>query len=200
MFLVLLLPVLIRGYQLGQVPAAPEPFDTQAVLDFVVPDEQNAYVEYRQLATVLVELPRGDQDNLQSALDGEWRDVPQVIRQWVNDNRPAIELWMQGTAKPDAQYLRASKIDLRTPFPVNADMRTLARLVGFDAMRLRSEGHPDQAWELLCIGLRASHHMRRHGGLTDAFIGNALGKLTSDCIIKWAQDSVVTTDLLLRSG
>ncbi len=201
LFLVLLIlaaPTLFRGYKLSKVPPAPEPFDTQAVLDFVVPDEQNAYVEYRQATARLVVLADTENANLEKALDGEWADVPESIRKWVSDNRPAIELWKQGTAKPDSQNIRAGEYRIDTFLPVIDEMQTLARLIRLEALRLRAEGHPDEAWELLRTGLRGSQHLGRHGVMRERLVGIRLAASVSESIAKWAHDPSVTTEMLLR--
>ena len=202
LFLVVLIlagPTVFRGYKLSKVPLAPEPFDTQAVLDFVVHDDQNAFVEYRQATARLVVLASTETEFLEEALAGEWADVPESIRKWVSDNRPAIELWKQGTAKPDSQYIRAGEFRIDTLLPVVQESRTLERLVRLEALRLRAEGHPDQAWELLRTGLRASQHLGRRGVAIERFVGMALSASISASIAKWAQDPSVTTKMLLQA-
>ncbi len=198
MLLLLASPVLIRGYKLSQVPEAPDPFDIQAVLDFRVPDERNAYVEYRQAISQLVELPTSEATNLVEALDMEnWDNVPPSIRQWVADNHGVIQLCIQGSAKPDAQDSPPGQPpDPATVLPRAQGQRTLIRLIPLEVLRLRAEGHPRQAWELLLAGLRMGYHVGRRGDLLDRTFSSAAHAVMSNATTKWAQDPIVSQEML----
>ncbi len=197
---VLLAPVIIRGYRLSLIPETPEPFDTQAVLNVVVPDEQNAFVELRQAAGLFVELSHEDSLLLDKALEGDWEDVPDVIRRWGDDNSRVIELWQLAAAKPDAQYIRASEADIFTQLPVVQKLRRMAQLVKLDAMRFRAEGHPEQAWDLMRSGVQVGYHTGRRGCLLEHVVGAAVIATISEEIANWAQDPTVTTDMLSRAN
>lgn len=200
-FLLLLLlasPLLIRGYKLSQVPEAPQPFDIQAVLDFKVPDDQNAYVEYRQALSQLIELPTSEAKNLGDALEAEnWGDVPESIRQWVADNQGVIQLCVQGSMKPDAQDGPAGQLpNPATVMPRVMSLRTLIRLIQLEVPRLRAEGDSRRAWELLLAGVRTCYHVGRRGDLGDRMLTSAGHAAMSHVATKWAQDPSVSQEML----
>lgn len=199
MLLLLLAPTLIRGYRLSLVPEATEPFDTEAVLKVVIPDDQNAFVEYRQAADLLVSLPRTTTVDLNEVQQAEWEAAPEVVRRWVDDNRRVIELWKVGSAKADAQYIRAGEADCDTPMPINDQLRTVARLVALEAMRFRAAGHPDQAWDLLRSGMQAGNHVGRRGIAIERFGGMSISVIISQEIVKWARDPAISVALLKRA-
>ncbi len=200
LLLVLLSPLLMRGYKLSRVPTAPEPFDTEAVLNFVVPDEQNAYVEYRQALAQLPQLPTAEAVKLGESVEGEWDDVPESIRTWVRDNQAVLDLWKQGSAKPDAQNGPAGQVpDGATLMPGVQQLRTVYRLIIVDVLRLRAEGHPEQAWELLLCGIQSSDHIARRGTLFDRGLGTATHAMVSHAVVQWAQDQAVSREMLVKA-
>lgn len=196
--LVLLAPTLVRGYRLSLVPDVPEPFDTDAVLHAVVPDEQNAFVEYRQAMDRLVALSNEEKDASEKALASAWADVPEAVRRWVDDNRHVLDLWKEGTTKPDAQLIRADQLDSKTTIPI-ANLQALRQLVLLNAKRLAADGNPEQAWELLRCGLRTGHHFGLRGGMLERSAGLSISWAASEEIVRWAQDSDVTTEMLRRA-
>ncbi len=199
LLVLLLAPTLIRGYRLSSVPEATEPFDTESVLKVVVPDDQNAFVEYRQAADLLVALSSTATIDLDEVQKGEWDAAPEVVRRWVDDNRRVLELWKLGSAKADAQYIRAGEANWDTLMPVIEQLRTVARLVALDAMRLRAEGHPDQAWDLLCSGMQTGNHVGRRGIVIERLVGMSISVTMGQEIVKWARNPAVSVALLERA-
>ncbi len=201
-FLLLLLlasPLLLRGYNLGQVPVAPEPFDTQAVLNFVVPDERNAYIEFCKAGAVHVKLPRGEEENYDNSRNRPWSDVAPSIRQWVTDNQAAIALWNKGAEKPDAQPTRISDQAVDVFSPVYFEALDYRYLIRFEAVQLQAEQGPEDAWRLLRNGLRVGHHITRYATTSELLAGFMIQAAVTQYIVDWTRDSAVTQVVLMQA-
>ena len=194
-------PLVYRTIRLAKVPAADEPFDTKSVLEFVVLDAENAFVEYRAASAVLV--PRDskvDYEEFDKAQSDGWVYATEPVRKWLDANRPFMELWRTGTAKPDAQYCRASELRADTSLTKEIqEAREFSRLVRLEASRLLVEGQSEKAWEWLRTSFRMSRQFGRHGVIIERLVGVAIHSLTAEGMVKWANDPQVTTDLLRRA-
>lgn len=190
-------PMVYRTLRLAKVPPADEPFDTKPVLAFVVPDTDNAYVEY-QAASVLhvdyVEAP-GD-SNSTHELFGDWEHATASERKWLAANRPFMELWRKGTAKPDAQYVRASELRADTLLPAVQETRDFSRLVRLESSRLLADGKPEEAWDWLRTSFRMSRQLGRHGSIIERLVGIATHAHTAEGMVKWSNDPQVAADQL----
>ena len=196
-------PLVYRAIRLAKVPPVDEPFDTKSVLDFEVPDADNAFVEYRAASVLHVEyagIP-GDPQRSREEFDKAdcWEHATEPVRKWLAANRPFMELWRKGTSKPDAQYVRAGEMRADTLLPVVQEAREFSRLVRMEASRLLVEGQPDEAWDWLQTSFRMSRQLGRHGVVIERLVGVATHSLTSEGMVQWANDPHVTADLLRRA-
>ena len=203
LFLFLLLisaPMAYRTFRLSRVPPADEPFDTKSVLEFVVPDTENAFVEFNA-ASVLhvdyVEAP-GDSSSAHELFE-DWALATGSERKWLAANRAFMELWRKGTAKPDAQYCRASELRADTALLSVQETREFSRLVRLEASRLLVEGKIEEAWDWLRASFRMSRQIGRHGVMIERLVGAAIHAQTAQGMVKWASDPQVTADLLRRA-
>ena len=121
------------------------------------------------------------------------------MRNWLDANRPFIELWRKGTAKPDAQYVRASELRVDTLLPIVSDAREFSRLVRLESSRLLVERQPEEAWDWLRTSFRMSRQLGRHGTIIERLVGVSAHSLTAEGMMKWANDPQVTADLLRRA-
>src|SRR5262249_6566846 len=89
--------------QLMGLPEIDEPVDVQAIQSFRIPDESNAFILYRQAADRLKQLKssRG-QVGIPINQLGPWPKDDEEARSWVEENREAMEIYRQGTERPDA--------------------------------------------------------------------------------------------------
>ena len=193
-------PLVYRARNLSRVPPADEPFDTKSVLAFVVPDADNAFVECRAASALLVPRdPKVDIEVFEKAQSDGWEHATEPVRKWLDANRPFLELWRKGTAKPDAQYLPAGECRADTLLPEVYEAREFSRLVRLESSRLRAEGQPDEAWDWLRTSFRMSRQLGRHGTILERLIGIATHALTAEGMVQWANDPQVTADLLRRA-
>lgn len=173
-------PLVFRAIRLSRVPPADEPFDTKSVLTFVVPDADNAFVEYRAASALLV--PRDSKVNyeeFEKAQSEGWEHATESVRKWLDANRPFMELWRKGSAKPDAQYCRASELRADTSLTKEIqEAREFSRLVRLEASRLIVEGKAEGAWDWLQTSFRMSRQLGRHGAIIERLVGIATHSLT----------------------
>ncbi len=191
-------PLVYRGIKISRVPPADEPFDTKSVLEFVVADADNAFVEYRAASAMLVKYT-GDRDEFEKAQSDGWERATEPVRKWLDANRPFMELWRQGTAKPDAQYFRASDVNVSMLIPAVQDARDFARLVRLESSRLLAEGKPEESWDWLRTSFRMSRQLGRHGCLIERLVGIAVHATASEGMVRWANDPQTTAELLRRA-
>ena len=137
-----------RTYQINKLPDIGDPFDVKAFGTVEIPDEENAFVEYRAASKLLVELKRTSTsyDELNKALDEGWSTASEDIRKWVEDNRPAMELWRRRTEKPDALYHQPKDTDCLTSLPPVQTLRQFGRLAKIEGSRLELSEKPGEAW------------------------------------------------------
>ncbi len=198
-------PLINRAIRLAKVPPADEPFDTKSVLEFVVPDADNAFVEYRAASGLQVQYvgtpgdPQRSNDEYDKAQSDGWEHATEPVRKWLDANRPFMELWRKGTEKPDAQYVRASELRADTELLSLQEAREFARLVRLEASRLLVEGQPREAWDWLRASFRTSRQLGRHGVFIERLVGVAIHSLTAEGMVKWANEPQVTADLLRRA-
>ena len=184
-----------------RVPPADEPFDTKTVLAFVVPDVDNAFVEYRAASKMLISRdPKADYELFEKAQSDGWEHATEPVRNWLDANRPYMELVRKGTAKSDAQYVRASELNAATSLvPEVQNAREFSRLVRLEASRLLADGQTEEAWSWLLTSFRMSRQFGRHGPMIERLVGVATHSLTAEGMVNWANDPQVTAELLRRA-
>lgn len=193
-------PLIYRAMRLAKVPQADEPFDTKPVLELVVPDADNAFVEYRAASLLLVPRdPKANIDDFEKAQSDGWVYATEPVRKWLDANRPFMELWRKGTAKPDAQYLRAGELSLDTLLPVVQEAREFSRLVRLESSKLLAEGQTEESWDWLRTSFRMSRQLGRHGVMIERLVGIGTHSLTAEGMMNWASDPQVTAELLRRA-
>ncbi len=193
-------PLVYRSIRLAKVPPADEPFDTKSVLEFVVPDADNAFVEYRVASTLHVDYVAAPGDsNPPRGLFEDWEHATTSERKWLDANRPFMALWRKGTAKPDAQYFRASEVTAETLIPAVQKSREFSRLVRLESSRLLVERKTEEAWDWLRASFRMSRQLGRHGPIIERLTGIGVHAQTAEGMVQWANDPQVTANLLRRA-
>ena len=195
-----------RTIRILRVPPTDVPFDIKPVLEFVLPDANNAFVEYRAANAIYVAFAGKrrvdvafEPDEFEKAQSDGWEHATEPVRKWLDANRPFMELWRKGTAKPDAQYYRAGEYSYDTHFPFDFKAREFTQLVRLESSRLLGEGQAEEAWDWLRTSFRMSRHLGRHGDLLERLSGNSTHAETSEGIVKWASNPHVTADQLQRA-
>ncbi|MGO9342113.1 MAG: hypothetical protein ACLP6E_06280 [Acidimicrobiales bacterium] len=86
---------------LNGLPDIGEPFDVAAFRAFSIPDDQNAFTFLRRADEALPPMPGGTRAAGMSGVVS-WSQADPKLREWVEANRQAIELFQQGADQSDA--------------------------------------------------------------------------------------------------
>ena len=187
-------PFMYRMSRVKMLPDIGDPFDVKAFGTVAIPDEENAFVEYRAANKLLVELKgtSTSYDELNKALDEGWSAATDDIRKWVEANRPAMELWRKGTEKPDALYNQPKDVDWVTPILSIQAYRDFARLVQIEGSRLEEAGKPEEAWNWYRALYRYSRHCGRYGTSIERIVGIGFLAMATESIEKWSRNQQVS--------
>ena len=187
-----------RLRSLDGIPDVGDPFDVTAAMRPVeIPDEENAYVLYGEAHAQLTRLPPRWPRSISPRLT--WSKSGQAVRDYLEQNRAAMETWRQGSERPDAIYHQPGEMTIDTLLPLVQDMRTLVHLGGLEGTRLEEQGAMDRAWDWYRAMLRCSRMVGRHGVLLERGVGSALHKEAAGRIVTWAADSRVDARMLRRA-
>jgi len=188
-------PFVYRNYRINQLPDIDHPFDLESFLNFEVPDEENAYVEYMQAEKKLVAF-KGDSEILEKALHEGWAKTPQDLKDWLSDNREALEIWKKGTEKPDVQFFKLENVTLASGLPHISESRSFAQLAVLESNRLLDEGKLQKAWLWNRALFRYSRHLGKRGFVIERLVGVAILGVHFFSFQKWIENPDVTASLL----
>ena len=200
-FLLLLLGALFgfRAYRIAGLPDIGDPFDVEAFTSVEVNDEKNALIEYKAAGELLVPLPLEHFDARSKALEEGWASADAHIRQWVADNRPAMEVWRKGTEKPEAHYDRPSDMQWGITGDLAQSLRAFGRLALLEGSRLRGEGDLAGAWKWYNTQFRCSRNIGWDGRTHACLLGASMHAIVAEPIVQWAADERVNGKLLQQA-
>ena len=192
---ILAAPPLWWSTQLMGLPDIGDPFDVANFEAMRIPDEQNAFVLYRQAADLLkpwdqVRKPRVD-------MFAVWSKASPDLRRWAGENREALALFRQGTERPDAlDLVPTSGMEYwQTP----RLFHFFHGLVLLEASRLEQQGDMAGAWGWYRADLRAARHLMMQGTVFRWMMAQQWHKLLQDRLTSWAADPR-TTPAILRQA
>ena len=110
------------------------------------------------------------------------------MRDYLEENQPALETWREGAERPDAMYHQPGEMAADTVLPVVQDLRTLGRLAGLEGSRHEEQGEMEEAWAWYKAMLRSSRHVGRHGVMIERLVGAAILEESARRILHWAAD------------
>jgi hypothetical protein len=199
-----------RTQGLVELPDLGEPFDVaEALRPVAIPDNENAYVAYAAARQKLVKPANPINDARREFLDVAawkadikaltWATAAEGSRAYLEDKRPALEIWREGSRLRDALYHQPNRIALDSPLNLLEDARTLAALAALEGSRLEGAGVKDGARGWYLAILRSSRLVGRHGSLVQRVYGAKIHALAARCILRWAADPGVDAGLLRRA-
>jgi hypothetical protein len=189
-----------RWMQVWNLPDIGEPFDVAAFLQVKVPDDRNAMVAYRDAAKRLISPNSGyavTSPKVWTVLD--WAAADPEVRRWVEDNRPAMDLWLAATARPDAMLDRSDRTMSGEDNRLLYDLIHFGTLATLEASRLQEAGDLVGAWRLLEAALRTSRHAGQHGGTMARMNGLRILSNLRPRMDAWLADSAITPELFRRA-
>jgi len=172
------------------LPDIPEPFDVEEFCR-PIPDEANAFTLYKLAGTKLTPEP--------TDRTGVWATSSPDERRWLETNREALNLWRQGTKRPDALYTSSRTINIATLLPAVQSLRQFARLAMLEGSRLEAAGDRDGAMGWYLAILRSGQHCGRRGSVIERLVGCAINSLAVHRITALAKDRATDPKMLRRA-
>jgi hypothetical protein len=184
----------IKATSLYGLPDIGDPFDIEEFCQ-PIPDETNAFVLYKQAFAKLGKAP----DLGAGPWTAVWGASTGGQRRWLDESREALDLWKQGTTRPDALYTPPKTMNVATLLPVIQGMRAFGRLAILEGTRLEAEGDLNGALDWYLATLRSSRHCGRRGVVIERLVGIALGSMVVTRLSTWAGDPKVDAAMLRRA-
>ena len=202
--LVVVSPLLIRGWLLSKIPDIPEPFDVDAFCRVEIAPGQNAFDHYREAyrlkeAVDLVRKTDNNQalwDNYDEVAAKGWSVAEDPLKKWLEDYRATLIEWRRGTECSDALYIPLREMDFTTAIPVSHALREIARVAQCDATRLEGERNFEKSGQLWVASLRCSRHVGRSGFAVERLTGRVLHHWATQGLNRWGASSFVTKEML----
>ncbi|HEV3165045.1 MAG TPA: hypothetical protein VGZ22_13525 [Isosphaeraceae bacterium] len=199
LLLLYLMLALVAGFffwwatSLNGLPDVGEPTGAQTLPSGKIPDDQNAFVLYRQAQKLLK--PRTvdvDPQKLWLVVRKGWASADPPYHAWVAKNREALAVWRQGTERPLAVPPPPERVN-------EADLSTFANMALLEGSRFEAEGDMSQAWAWYRAVSRSSRHASMRTGLYGRDAGVAIHSLACDRITQWAAEPTVDAALLRQA-
>ena len=189
-----------RELSLWRLPNIGEPFDTAKFGTVNVPDRDNALPLYLEAEKQLKPFSREAITLNPKAWEvQDWTTLDPVIRNWVEENRPALESWLRATERSDALLAQPETMTISTNLTPVQGIRNLARLATLEGSRREQAGDLGGAWEIYRGVLRSSRHAGRHGGTMQRWTGQAILTKVKPMVLNWIELPAVTPDQLRRA-
>jgi hypothetical protein len=192
-------PPLWWAIQLVGLPDIGEPFDVEAFHAATIPDDQNAFVLYRQAASRLKPLPQSDKSKaVRIDLLLGWSKAAPEVRRWVEQNREALALYRQASERPDGLDSPEASHPRRY-WELRETLASFQQLALLEASRCEQQGNTASAWEWYRVVLRTIHHIRQYGTVIHRLICQRWHAELRTQVASWAEDSRTTPALLRRA-
>jgi hypothetical protein len=189
--------MLRRATSLIGLPDVGDPFDVAAFRAFSVPDDQNAFVMFRQAADKL----RSTSGLIEAARrvgpTVAWSQADPGLRAWFESNRDALALFRQATLRPDG--IAPPSGDPSRSGLANMDLGRFVWLILLDSSRLEDRGDMAAAWDGYRTILRMKTLIMRRGTAFDREFANQICQGLGPRITTWAADPKTDVALIRRA-
>jgi len=198
-----LLPFVVRGVFLASVPEMAEPFDEAALVTDDIPPGENAFIDYRQAASIRKRLLAGlaarsktEPTTYDDIYKHGWEAADEEMRAWLEEQREALAVWRRGTERSRATAVLPGELTFATHLEASQELRGFARMARVDQMRCLHEGDVAEAWQLARAIYRSGGHASERGPMISGLIGVAMHAVSGEAIARWAEHPSVTGDQL----
>jgi hypothetical protein len=179
-----------RAFSLSGLPDVGDPFDVAAFeRGRIVPESENAFVLYRR-AEERISTRRmvPDPAQLWGNVCKGWNQAAPEIRAWAEENRPALEIWRQGTERPQASLVLPKGSKLHADLPLLRRLDALAGGAVLEGTRLQQAGDMAAAWRWYRAAMRFAFHLRQHLGIWSSYLADQEDSGARKELIVWARD------------
>ena len=195
--LLLLGPLVWWQSPLRDVPDIGDPFPVSELLE-PIPAETNAYPLFEEAYALLVPVSDEDSQEYHQQEDDGWDPTDDVLNDYLELNRPALEKWRAATERNDFQVVPVLELTDGIYLPNFGAVRDLICWSHVEIERLAEIGRPAQALPWLRASFRASALITRNEPWLSTMVGTACFAISVDSAETWMHYSAVTADELLR--
>lgn len=185
-----------RESRLRGLPDIGHPFDLEEFYAIDVPAEENAWPDYEAAFSLAIPAPPSGHQEVDTTLDQGWHMATPFVRQWLEDNRPALQRWRSGTEKAACLRVHPREISIESIILPYSESETLLHLSRLEALREEAEGEAWRAWGWH----RALFRFSRHRGMYDMVIERQIGMGCHACLLqpiaRWAAHQSLTAEEL----
>ncbi len=191
-------PPLWWQFQLTGLPDIGDPFDVEESRAFTIPDDRNAYVLYHRATNLFKPWPRGSK--FPSNIKVSWSVAMPEIRRWLEENREALTVYREASARPDAlgaiPRFNGYHDEL---WGMGGHLGIFEALALLEGSRLEEQGDMEGAWDWYRAILRTVHLVGMHGTV---FRRTTAQRWHGELLIRlkdWSFDSRTTPAMLRKA-
>jgi len=190
------IPLAIRSWRISSLPHIDEPFDVEAFCSVTIPDDENAFVEYRKAFGLFFEFSgtQNDWNSYDALIRGNCDSAPPpVFVAWLKVNTPAFDVWLKGTTKPDAMFIPRRDLNYAA-IDYTSKARSVVRFAMLRVGRHLHDGNTAEAWKILHAAFRFSRHVGANGPKLERHTGISMLPIVGTGILSWAHHSNTTAE------
>ena len=175
---------------LNGLPDIGDPFDIAALRAFSIPEDRDAFVFFRRANERLSDFPLWA-NRVDSSATAAWSEADPNVRAWVEANRPALGLFLQGAACPDGISRRPGEPpSLR--YSEDLGPHYLGLLALLEGGRREEGGDMAGAWDCYRAVLRSTVLGARRGAFAERYHGTVRHGWLRNRLETWMADPRTT--------
>jgi hypothetical protein len=174
-----------RSLGLIGLPDVGDPFDVVAFRSFRIPEDQDAIVLLRQAAAKVPSMPFLPMAIRRLGPSVGWSQADPKLREWALANRQALELFRQGTDRPDG--IPHPSFDWKDNYQY-LNLGPLVWLALLEGSRAEEQGETATAWTWYRSVLRMRIHVMRRGSVYQRLFADRMCNGLQARIASWAAD------------
>jgi hypothetical protein len=184
-----------RGASLIGLPNTGDPFDVAAFGEFRIPAEDDAIVLLRRAQQKLTRMPGLASAVLRRGPSIGWSKAAPELRDWVDANRPALEVFRAASERKDGLPHPGVEQEIYYYTFVGE----FSWLVLLEASRLEEQGDMEGAWTCYRALFRMKTHVMRRGSVFQRFLVDRNCSFLRPQVATWAANPRTAVPLLRRA-
>lgn len=194
-------PFGIRSLRLSSVPLISEPFDVDEYCRVEVPDEENAFTEYRLAAKMYDSVNQtfhtDEAPNFNEVYDEGWEIANESLKMWLESHQEALAVWKRGTQKSRGLYKSPANLRVFEDQNAVSPQRALVQLAMLESSRCLHDGRLEDAWEWAQAAFRCGGHITYRGQIINSLGAFAIHVLSAEGIARWAEQPGLSKERLM---